>query len=87
MIFTGSGCTAAVNTLVRVLGLPQGAALPTSSSSAPSSSQALRPVVFVGAMEHHSNLLPWRESGAEVVTIPMSEDGAAICEFGVARIF
>ena len=29
-----------------------------------------RPVVFVGPHEHHSNLLPWRESGCEVVTIP-----------------
>ena len=28
-----------------------------------------RPVVFVGPFEHHSNLLPWRESCAEVVTI------------------
>jgi len=29
-----------------------------------------RPVIFVGPHEHHSNLLPWRESGAEVITIP-----------------
>ena len=29
-----------------------------------------RPVVFVGPHEHHSNLLPWRESCAIVVTIP-----------------
>ena len=28
-----------------------------------------RPVVFVGPFEHHSNLLPWRESAAEVVGI------------------
>jgi selenocysteine lyase/cysteine desulfurase len=32
-----------------------------------------RPVVFVGPFEHHSNLLPWRESAAEVV--PIGEDG------------
>ena len=30
----------------------------------------MRPVIFVGPHEHHSNLLPWRESGAEVITIP-----------------
>jgi selenocysteine lyase/cysteine desulfurase len=30
---------------------------------------ASRPVVFVGPYEHHSNELPWRESGAEVVRI------------------
>ena len=29
----------------------------------------MRPVIFVGPHEHHSNLLPWRESGAEVITI------------------
>jgi selenocysteine lyase/cysteine desulfurase len=28
-----------------------------------------RAVVFVGPYEHHSNELPWRESGADVVTI------------------
>ena len=34
-----------------------------------------RPVVFVGPYEHHSNELPWRESGAEVVAIPADADG------------
>ncbi|MDT8873078.1 aminotransferase class V-fold PLP-dependent enzyme [Komagataeibacter rhaeticus] len=33
-----------------------------------------RPVVFIGPYEHHSNILPWRESGAEVITI-----GEAAC--------
>lgn len=28
-----------------------------------------RPVVFTSSYEHHSNLLPWRESIADVVTI------------------
>jgi hypothetical protein len=28
-----------------------------------------RPVVFVSIQEHHSNLLPWRESCAEVIVI------------------
>ncbi len=27
-------------------------------------------MIFVGPHEHHSNLLPWRESGCEVVTVP-----------------
>ena len=26
--------------------------------------------VFVSMAEHHSNLLPWREAGATLVTIP-----------------
>lgn len=29
-----------------------------------------RPVVFIGPYEHHSNLIPWRESGCEIVMIP-----------------
>ncbi|KAF9910796.1 hypothetical protein EC991_005513 [Linnemannia zychae] len=32
-----------------------------------------RPVVFLSIQEHHSNLLPWRDSCADVVVIP--EDG------------
>jgi hypothetical protein len=28
------------------------------------------PVVFVGLFDNHSNFLPWRESGYEVVNVP-----------------
>ncbi|KAG2377967.1 hypothetical protein C9374_008589 [Naegleria lovaniensis] len=31
----------------------------------------LRPVVFVGPMEHHSNILPWRESCCHIVPIKL----------------
>ena len=31
--------------------------------------------VLIGPYEHHSNILPWRESGAEVVEIPEASDG------------
>ena len=27
------------------------------------------PVVIVSSQEHHSNILPWRESGAVVLTV------------------
>eukprot|EP00742_Colponemidia_sp_Colp-10_P004426 GILJ01004726.1.p1 GENE.GILJ01004726.1~~GILJ01004726.1.p1 ORF type:complete len:1056 (+),score=133.62 GILJ01004726.1:84-3251(+) len=33
------------------------------------------PVVFVGPFEHHSNLLPWREAGAQLVYIRESATG------------
>ena len=33
-------------------------------------------MVFASLFEHHSNLLPWRESGADVVLIDELEDGA-----------
>lgn len=32
-------------------------------------------LVLVGPYEHHSNILPWRESGAEVVEVPEAGDG------------
>lgn len=61
VIFTGNGTTAAVNKLVDALGL---------NTPFPSGQDvSKRPVVFVSSYEHHSNLLPWRESVADVVTI------------------
>jgi hypothetical protein len=33
------------------------------------------PVVFVSVFEHNSNLLPWRETGAVIETIPLTDDG------------
>ncbi|GMF28495.1 unnamed protein product [Phytophthora lilii] len=65
VLFTGQGSTSAVNKLVQALGLQQLAA----------HSDAARPVVFVGPFEHHSNLLPWRESAAEIVTVPEDARG------------
>ncbi|XP_006814971.1 uncharacterized protein LOC100377968 [Saccoglossus kowalevskii] len=33
------------------------------------------PVVFIGPYEHHSNILPWRELGAEVIRISETSNG------------
>ncbi|MFM2043335.1 MAG: hypothetical protein RLY86_1911 [Pseudomonadota bacterium] len=57
VIFTGSGATAGLNRLVHLLGV--GAAVAAGQ----------RPLVLIGPYEHHSNILPWRESGAEVVEL------------------
>lgn len=62
VIFVGSGTTNAVTKLVHSLDL----------HLLPESVQGDRPVVFTSCYEHHSNLLPWRESVAEVVTIKYS---------------
>src|SRR5512132_1015343 len=61
VVFCGSGSTAAIDKLIRVLDLDR--------------PRAERPVVFIGPYEHHSNELPWRESGADVVTIGEDDDG------------
>lgn len=59
VIFTGSGATAGLNRLVSLLGVQE----------------ADRSVVLIGPYEHHSNILPWRESKAQVIEIPEAPDG------------
>lgn len=62
LIFTGSGCTGAVDLLYRkLLQFYQ--------------TQDTYPVVFIGPYEHHSNILPWREGPFELVEIPLGSDG------------
>jgi selenocysteine lyase/cysteine desulfurase len=61
VVFCGSGSTAAIDKLIRLLDLDR--------------PRAERPVVFIGPYEHHSNELPWRESRVDVVTIGERDDG------------
>lgn len=63
VVFAGSGTTGAADKLVRALALL---------------GMDERSVVFIGPYEHHSNDLPWRESGAQVVRIPLNAQGS-IC--------
>ncbi len=62
-IFAGAGATAGLNRLVSLLGVPDDAAA------------GRPPLVLIGPYEHHSNILPWRESGAELVEIPEGTEG------------
>jgi selenocysteine lyase/cysteine desulfurase len=75
VLFCGSGSTAAIDRMVHVLGLRVPAALDDHYGWSRTIPDDRRPVVFVGPFEHHSNELPWRESVAEVVTIPEDADG------------
>ncbi|WP_380053655.1 aminotransferase class V-fold PLP-dependent enzyme [Falsihalocynthiibacter sp. SS001] len=59
VIFAGAGATAGLNQLVSLLGV----------------NDAKNAVVFIGPYEHHSNILPWRESNAKVVEIPEGSAG------------
>ncbi len=63
VIFAGSGATAGLNRLVKLLGV----------TDAIVSGQ--RVCVIIGPYEHHSNILPWRESGAEIVEIAEGSNG------------
>ncbi len=75
LIFAGSGSTGAIACLVSVLNLRIPAELDARYGLSERIPAAERPVVFVGPFEHHSNELPWRESIADVVTIPEDADG------------
>ena len=59
--YSGNGATSAVELLIDCLGLKEACRRDDPST---------RPIVFIGPMEHHSNLIPWRESGCEIVMVP-----------------
>ena len=63
VIFSGSGATAGIQKLVRLFGADQ------------RDVHGQRAMVLLGPYEHHSNLLPWRESGAEVIELPEDARG------------
>lgn len=65
VIFAGSGATAAVNRLVALCGI----------ADLVKNNPEHKPTVFIGPYEHHSNILPWRETGAEIVEIAESANG------------
>lgn len=67
VLFTGSGTTAAITKIISALSLDK-------KQRSFSLKRGNRPIVFIGPFEHHSNILPWRESCADVVAI--AEDSA-----------
>jgi selenocysteine lyase/cysteine desulfurase len=75
VIFTGSGCTAAIDKLIGILGLRIPSGLEDRYRLSDQIPPDERPVVFIGPFEHHSNELPWRESIADVVVISQDTDG------------
>lgn len=80
VIFCGSGATSAINKLIDILDLRLPTDLNRKSHLQGSLTVQQRPVVFIGPYEHHSNELPWRESIAELVTIPLT--GAGTLDLG-----
>ena len=63
VIFAGTGATCGINRLVNLFGLNR------------SHPEGERPLVVIGPYEHHSNLLPWRECGAELVELAEAATG------------
>lgn len=73
VIFCGSGATAAIDKLIAMLGVRIPAGLDDRYHWQHTIPESERPVVFVGPFEHHSNELPWRETIATVVSIPLNK--------------
>ena len=63
VVFTGAGSTAGINRIVGLLDL------------AKMVRDGQRVVVLTGPYEHHSNILPWRETGAEVIEVTEAPGG------------
>ena len=63
VIFAGAGATAGINRLVKLLGVADAVA------------SGRRARVILGPYEHHSNILPWRESGAQMIEIAEASGG------------
>ncbi|KAG2615223.1 hypothetical protein PVAP13_3NG070100 [Panicum virgatum] len=74
LLFCGAGTTAAIKRLQEVMGV----AVPSADLRERLAAQLRtgeRWVVFVGPYEHHSNMLSWRRSLAEVVEIGVDAEG------------
>ncbi|KAA8547004.1 hypothetical protein F0562_003433 [Nyssa sinensis] len=72
LLFCGSGTTAAIKRLQQVMGISLPSILRERVLKCLTSEE--RWVVFVGPYEHHSNLLSWRQSLAEVVEIGLEDN-------------
>jgi selenocysteine lyase/cysteine desulfurase len=59
LLFCGSGSTAAIDKIVHQF----------------DGDQSKKPIIFLGPYEHHSNVLPWREGGFQIVSIPLTDTG------------
>ena len=71
LINFGTGMTGVVNKLQRILGLR----IPENLKDYTSIPDAIKPVVFISHMEHHSNQTSWIETIADVVIIPADKEG------------
>lgn len=73
LFFCGQGTTSAIKRLQEVMGIAVPSILRDRVINNLNTEE--RWLVFVGPYEHHSNLLSWRQSLAEVVEIGVNDDG------------
>ncbi len=71
IMFAGSGMTAAINKMQRLLGIKCHNTMGEKNNCIP---EEERPVVFITHMEHHSNQTSWYETLADVVVVEPDEN-------------
>lgn len=71
LITDGTGMTGVVNKFQRILGLR----IPENLKEFATIPEAIKPIVFISHMEHHSNQTSWLETIADVEIIPANEAG------------
>lgn len=74
LLFCGSGTTGSIKRLQEVMGIAISSILREKVLNSCLETKE-RWVVFVGPYEHHSNLLSWRQSLAEVIEIGLNNEG------------
>nr|WP_315244890.1 aminotransferase class V-fold PLP-dependent enzyme [uncultured Flavobacterium sp.] len=82
LVTTGTGMTAALNKLQRIMGLRSA----DNIYNVKLNFDAERPVVFITHMEHHSNQVPWYETIADVVVLPAGENNLVDPKILVAEL-
>lgn len=75
VIFAGAGCTGAIAKMIGILGIRVPKDLDERYRFTAAIPAEERPVVFIGPYEHHSNEISWRETIADVVTVPEDATG------------
>lgn len=80
LIFSGSGMTASINKLQRILGLRVPENIKKYLLNTQYISTNHKPIVFVTHLEHHSNHTSWLETIADVEIINPNEDGTVNLE-------
>jgi selenocysteine lyase/cysteine desulfurase len=76
LITVGTGMTGAINKFQRILGLKVSENLKDYTQIP----EALKPIIFVSHMEHHSNQTSWLETIAKVEVIPCDSEGLICLE-------
>lgn len=75
VLSVGSGTTGAIQRLSQILGIYEAPATRQMYGASSQQLNPMRPVIFVGPYEHHSNELIWKEANAEVIEIGLDAEG------------